>query len=873
MSAHDEDRRREIDEELQAHVEARVAHLQAQGLSEADARAEALRRFGNLQTGRARLYAFARADRRRRDVRDRFDSIRQDVRYVFRSLARHPGFALGTIATLAIGLGINSAIFRIADRVLFRAPDGVVDPDRVQRLEAAPPVGGDAPSALFSYPEGRAAADSGALTQAALTTQPRWLTTEEGREIGVVYVDAAYFGLLGLRPAVGRFLDAGESDPGAAVAVAVVSHHYWQRVLGSTPLDGLTIMVNGRTATVIGVGPPDFRGIELDPVDVWMPFGMGSFGRGQINGVEIPWYRMTMYRGVQVLGRVDDAHPPGAAEPRLGAALTTATGVTEPRRARLVPIVPIGATSLNETSRSLLQRLGGVALIVLLMAIANSAHLLLARGLRRQHEIATRLALGASRARIWRLLMTESVVLALAAGGAAVLSAAWSAAALQRLVMPDGRWSAAGFDYRTLVFTVLLALTAGIAAGLAPAAQALAPGLSNAIKSARSGGSPRTRLTRGLLLAGQTSLSIAMLVAAGLLVLSLVRLTHMPLGFEPANLLTVSLPSGLFGRPAAGDTTASDLAARLAREGPGAGIALTSVAPFGASKVVSILVPGSTFTPADAETPRMAEVDDRYFPVMRTNVLWGRGFRRDDVEGEPVSVVNTSMAQAYWGAELPPGACVLVRGRACARVVGIVEDVREAPGTAPAPMRFYLPLDTRYVTASTLVLRAPAEGAADLASRVRAMLPATQRAVIEITQDRIDLAVRPWRTATILFVTLGLVALTLACVGIYSIVSHAASERVHEMGVRVALGADARDLIGLVVRSGLRLAAIGGAIGLVGAALGGHLLAALLFDVSPFEPGVYVAAWVGMTLASLVAMLPPARRAARVDAVVALRHD
>jgi hypothetical protein len=207
MSPHDEARRREIDEELQVHLEARIAYLRARGLSEDQARAEAHRRFGNLETGRAALYALARSELRRRDLRDRIDSIQQDVRYVFRSLARQPGFALGVIATLAIGLGINSTIFGIADRVLFRAPEGVVRPGEVRRLEALPATGGGNRSAFLSYPEARAAVETGALAQAALTTQPRWLASSDGREIGDANVDARYFPLLGLRPAMGRFLD------------------------------------------------------------------------------------------------------------------------------------------------------------------------------------------------------------------------------------------------------------------------------------------------------------------------------------------------------------------------------------------------------------------------------------------------------------------------------------------------------------------------------------------------------------------------------------------------------------------------------------------------------------------------------------------
>jgi predicted permease len=873
MAGPDDARRREIDEEIDAHLSARVDHLVARGLTPHEARAEALRRFGNLETARAALHAQASADRRRRGLRDRVDAVAQDVRYVVRSLARQPAFTAGVVLTLALGLGINSAVFRIADRVLFRPPGGVVSPHDVRRLEAATTANGETSRfATFSYIEARTAADAGVFDATAFHTSPRMLAAPSGRSAAVAYVDHAYLPLLGVVPAAGRFFDAREGEPGAGLAVAVVSFAFWRRELAGAPIGDLSLTLGDRTYAVVGVTPERFTGIDLDPTDVWLPLGVAELGRGVVNGVVIPWYRTEMLRSLRVIGR----RAPGADDAVAAARLEAALAGENPRgfgarRILVLPIVPAGGADVSEAARRLLGRLSGVAAIVLLLACANAMHLMLARGIRRQREIATRLALGASRARVWRLLMIESVVLALAGGAAALAAGGWTGAALQGLIFPDSRWTSAWFDVRTLAFTAVAAIAAGLLAGLAPARQAAAPDLVSAIKTGRAGVTRGARATRAALLVAQPALSILMLVASGLLVLSLVRLNAVDLGFDPEGLVTVSLPSRVFtGDDGDSAALASSLAGRL-RAG-GAEVALVSIAPFGAVRRSSFTVPGSSFTTAPQDEPSVMDVGPSFFAVMRTRFTWGRDFSAGDVSGEPVAIVNASMARSYWGETLPPGACVLQFGSPCARVVGIVDDMREAPGAA-APMRYFLLLDERRDAPSAMVVRAAGGRAPEVVSRIRAMLPPGQRAQIEITADRVGRATRPWRTATALFTALGVVALALACIGIYSIMSFAASERVHELGVRVALGATAGDVIRLVVVGGLRFALVGGAIGLAGAAAGGRLIASLLFDVSPFEPGIYAAAFCAMTIAGLAAMLPPALRASRVSAVVALRQE
>jgi predicted permease len=792
---------------------------------------------------------------------------------------RHqPAFALGLVGVLALGIGVNLAVFGVADRVLLRPPYGVSDPGRVWRLETsfAQPGREAARFTTFSFPDVETIAAAGALEVSAGTV-PSVVPDPDGRPVALSYVDGRFFPLLGIRPAAGRFFDAAEGAPGAGVPVAVVSFGYWQRELaGEPPGGGAVVRLAGRAHAVVGVAPRGFTGIDLDPVDVWLPLGVATLGRGVVNGVEIPWYRMDMSRPLRLVGRVAPGASPDAVASRLQAAIDARAGAggQAGRRIDLRPIVPIGGGPATDAAHRMLARLSGVAALVLIIAVANATHLLLARGLRRQREVATRIALGASRARVWRLLVSESVVIALVAGLAASVAGGWVATALQRLVFPDARWTTSIVDARTMIFTVAVSLLAGLLAGMAPAAQATASGITSAIRAGRATGTRRTRAMRAGLLVAQTALSLVLLVASGLLVASLLRLGAVRLGFEPDGLVSISLPAPLFRSetaPGAIDTRA--LAERLRAADDGLDVAFASVAPFGATKVVDVMIPGSTYEPpTNRDAPRVNEVGPELFAVMGSRIVWGRGFRAGDDAGEPVTVVNETMARNYWGGTPPSGACVLPMGNPCARVVGVVEDVVEAPGQPPV-MRYYLPLDMARQAAPVLVARTAASRVEELVAGARSVLPAGQRATIDVVGDRVDRAMRPWQTAAWLFSSLGAVALVLACAGIYSIVSYGAAERMHELGVRVALGATRRDLVRLVMGGGLRLAAAGSLAGIVAALAGARLLASLLFDVSPFDPRVYAVAVVCLAVAGTAAMLPAVMRASRIDAVIALREE
>ena len=868
--------RRQIDEELEAHLEARVEHLVARGLPPDAARAEAIRRFGNLDEARASLHAQAIARRRRLDLIERAGDVVRDLRYVARTLIRSPAFTAGVVATLALGLGINSAVFRVADQALFRPPAGVRDPRAVRRVESFVSFGGLAPAraTLFSYPDARLVQESGSFEACAVQSTPRLARTADGFDVATSWVDERFFPLLGVETHAGRTFDETEGRPGSGVRVAVVSFDYWTHHLGATPLDSRpAVMIGGMSYRTVGVLPRGFSGLDLDPVDVWLPLGVADLGRGTINGVVIPWYRSEMLRALRIIGRPRPGTGDSALTDRLTAVLARVDGDNgrPSRTAALRPIVPVGDGARIEESTRLLGGLSAVAALVLLIACANAVNLLLTRALRRAQEIALRMAVGASRVRLFRLLLVESVLLALLGCTAGALFGRWTGDALRRLLFPDGRWGSTLFDGRTILFTGVLALFAGLAAGVAPALQSISPDLLTALKSGHGRGGARLRVTRGVLVVAQTALSLVLLIAAGLLVLSLARLNAEGLGFDPLGLVTASVEPFTAEREISSDELLSLLPPGDAIHG----VALSSVAPFGATAMRNMSVPGSSFVPESArDQPFVMAVSANYFSVLGTRLLQGRGFAPGDLQGgERVAVVNESMARRYWGPAMPPGACILLAPAPCARVVGVVQDVRDAPAGAPAPLRFYLPVAQEARPPHALIVRTTAQHAPLVAARLRAAVPPGYRGTVEITADRVSRATRPWRTATLLFLALGAVALALASVGVYSVMHHLVSERRHELGIRLVLGATRLDVLRLVLGNGFRLTMIGGALGLAGAAATGRVLRTLLFGVSPCNPAVYGVAFVCLAAAALTAMLPPALRASRVNPVTALRRE
>jgi predicted permease len=878
----------DLEDELRSHIDARVEYLVARGHSPEAARAEAERRFGNLNETVVLLQESAVEKERRLSLRERFASLRQDARFVLRGLGRSPAFTAGVIATLTLGLGINSAVFRIADRVLLRAPTGVVDASSIRRVGSiAARVNGPVTEvSTFSYPEARTLIDSRAFGAAAIYATGRVLKLADGREIAGAYVDSGFFHLLGVHASVGRLFDSVETSVGSSIPVVVVSHAYWERELGAAPLTpATTIKMNDKPYLVVGVTSRGFTGIDLDPVDVWLPLGVGEFGRATINGVVIPWYRTTMSRPLRVLGKI----PSGATDAKVASqAAAPLAGIDResgraPRTIGLHSLMSSSDLSGKDSTSRLIGRLAGVALVVLLIACANAANLLLARALRRRREIAVRLALGGSRTRIVRLLIVESVVLGLAGGVAAALAGYWTGEGLRRLLFPDARWTTAAFDDRALGFTLLVALVAGLVAGLAPSLQLTNPDLVSSLKDNRYQPGRRSHRTRAVLVVLQTAFSLALLIASGLLVRSLQKLNAINIGFDPDGLVTVLAPSGrgrfggVLNPMPAGQAvvTAEQLADRMAKHPDVRSVALASTVPFGAHSSMGIKIPGrADEVESDENGPYYIAVSPDYFKVMGTRLVRGRLFSSTDVEGsDPVAIVNETMARHLWKGESPFGTCILFGGGVCAQVIGIVEDVRDTRGGGMPPLRFYLPLAQRDEPPDAIVMRVPPEKGPALAATLKTIVPAAQRPQIEVISDRINLALRPWRLATMLFMTLGGVALALACVGVYSVMSYIASERIHELGVRIVLGAQASDIVRLVLAGGFRLIVAGGVLGLIGASLSARLLSSLLFGVSPTDATVYAASIVILAVIGIVATLVPALRVMRTDPTVALRSE
>lgn len=875
--------RQEIDDEVQSHIDERVDHLIAHGMSPADARAEALRRFGDTEAGRAAIYREA-ALRPRLNIGDRMHDLWQDIRYVARGLIRTPAFTVGLVATLALGLGINSAVFRLADFVLFRPPAGVIKPNDLRWVESSITVGKGTPmkAPSASYPDAKTMLDSGAFSTAGayiIQTQ----RDETGRDLTLNFIDGNYFNALGVQPAIGRVFSADEVTPGQKLPAAIVSNAFWRTRLNNAPLDsGVMITLGALRLPVIGVMPAGFTGLELDPADVWLPLGIGEHGRSTINGVEIPWYQSTMMRTVRLVGRIPAGANDDAVAGRLESAFKSATNAGVVRRITLHPVVPIGGSSRTQDANALLGQLTIVAVVILVIACANAINLLLARGLRRHQEIAIRMAIGASRSRVSRLLIIESVMLAVVGGVAASIAGLWTAESLRRLLFPDARWTSSTFDQRTLVFTAVITIGAGLIAGIAPALQATTPDLVTGLKNLRGRGGAKTRMTRVTLIVLQTALSLTLLIASGLVVRSLVRLNAVPMGFESRGLVTASVSSVMFGQAIPGQIDADEVAARLRANSTGViqGVSVASAVPFGTMSTMDTRVIGSTYEPdGSRDSPRWAAVDTNYFSVMRTKAIEGRLINADDTAGsEPVTVINSAMARTYFSGPIPPNACVLGGGRPCMRIVGVVEDIRDTPNGGAAPMRFYIPVPQwtpqANQRAAGVIIRTSESDARTVAGQIKQMFPATQRGVtIEVIADRVDLALRPWHTATWLFSVLGVLALALACVGVYSVMSYIASERINELAIRVVLGATSGDILRLVIADGFKMTLIGAALGLVTAAIGGHYLGALLFGVSPFDPITYGLGVLALAAASVVAVLPPATRASRVDPMTAVRID
>jgi len=857
------------------------------------------------------------------------DTLIRDLRYAIRGLFRSPGFTLAVIATLALGIGANTTMFGVIDTTLLRPPAHVQDPSRVARLYfRVNMMGEDRMNPSTSFPALEALGGVRAFAAIAGFTDGQ-VTAGRGADaqpLRVRAVTASYFPLLGAQPALGRFFDSTEDRLGGT-PVVVVSHTYWMRQMGGAP-DVLkrTLAVGPFVYSVIGVAPDGFSGAELDEPDLWLPIRQAAPVLGSAEALS-SWN----WVWVQAVARLaPGATPAGAAaeaqvvydraqaagggggffmgprpaprggSPRGQAPRGPAPGAARPRPQTVVLLGPIQAARGPEMSSDAKVALwvGLVALAVLLVACANVGNLLLARGLRRRTELAVRAGLGAGRGALVRQLLVESVVLALGGGVAGLLVAVWGGAAVRAYLIPRVAPGASLFDPRVLAFTLLVAIVTGVLAGIAPAWQASRTDIAAALRSSgRDLGASRGRL-RSVLLATQVALTLVLLVGAGLFVRSLRHAQTLDYGLDMDHLLLADVQQGgsnvsvsrqTLGASPEGPVDAQSAQYLRMRERIQANPAVASAdamagTPYKSAMVLSIRVSGRDTLPRIAGGgPFLMIATPTYFGTVGTRILAGRGFTDADVKGSmPVAVVGQSFARFAWPDRDPIGQCMFLGGpgpnATCIQVVGVASDVRNLSVTRPTTMTWYLAFEQHLLPMPLdgLVIRArgPAglvEGQVQHALQVSE--PDLPYVRVQTLAERIAPQWRSWRLGAAMLTAFGLLALVIASLGLYGVTAYGVTQRTQEIGVRIALGAKGTDVIRLSVSQAVRATAIGGVIGMAGAFALGRAVSSLLFGVKPADPAAVLGGIAVLLAVAVLAAYIPARRAARIDPMEALRYE
>jgi predicted permease len=790
------------------------------------------------------------------------------------------------VVTLALGLGLNTAMFSLLNAVFLKPPAGVAYPAQLRRVWSELTFrSGRQYWSGYAYPQFQQAnAVLAGLGETALYRPPQERKQGRGETASTAFVSTAtstYFGLLGVRPTLGRFFTAEEDRLGNGARVAVVNHAFAHRVLGgSRAALGQSLVLDLEPYVVIGVSPEGFTGVDLEPTDIWAPIATtGGYGQ------KTPWWMNQNVNGFQILIRLAD----GVQNEAVDARLTTALRRGDPKETAIQPeavsrigsIIAARGPGKKAQEVQIAVRLAGVSLIVLLIACANVVNLLLARALRRRREIAVRLALGISRARLARLVLTESVLLALIAGLAATLAASWGGILLRRILLPDIHWTRSPIDWRVLAAAGIAAVAAGLLAGLVPALQSGVTELTATLRAgAREGGLRRSR-TRSFLVAAQTAFSLMLLVGAALFVRSLSNVRALDLGFDADRLLfsEIVFESVDRSRDSLEPVRFAEVASRLRGIRGIESTALTGLTPMSGFSTIAY------FPDIDTLVHRKPwgmywVVSPEYFTTAGTRLVRGASFVSGAGAGGSL-IVNEAMAKALWPGQDPIGRCVRFEkpDARCNSVVGVVATARwDALIEEPTP-QFYLPLDGlpfKYHTGRILAVRA---NGAELASVTGAVRTALREAFpggtpkVQPMAAVLEPKYRPWRLGATLFSIFGVLAAVVAVVGVFSTVSYGVGQRTHEFGVRVALGARLGDIVRHGLGEGLQAVSIGIAAGIALALLTGRLVASLLYGVRPGDPVTIVVVAAGLLAAATAAALIPALRAGRVDPVAALRAE
>jgi len=863
----------DLDEELRSHLEMAIELNMGKGMSAADARREALRSFGGIERTKE-MY------REQREL-PILETAWQDLRFGLRMFWRSPGFSLLTILCLTLAIGANVAVFSWIEGILFRPYPAVVHQEQLFALTGTALGEAD----LTSWPDLLDLQRSCSLVDSFIVTKIMGTTLSIGDRAEVTtgsIVSANYFDAIGVHPILGRGFETGEDSGRNAHPVTVISYQLWKgRFKGDPQIIGKMQRLNGVIHTIVGVAPEGFYGTFVGwAIQFWVPASMEE-------NFEAGGYKLEDRgaRWIEAYVRLKPGVTLSQAQQELSAAANRLeNNYPATNRGRGIKLWPLWQTPFNNarTLRPTLEIMLAVVVFVLLIACANVGNLLLVRSFARRHEMTIRLAIGAGRGRLLRQLFTEGLILSAFGAVGGLLVAQWCRHALVLLLPARGGVAmhlSGEIDWRVLALSAAVCLITTLLLGLVPAMQTSKLDLAGTLKSDSAGvvaGGGKAWFRSGLVVV-QVSLSFVLLVGAGLLLHSLQKIRKSSPGFSTHGVLftVVDLRSAGYEAPRA-QGFQDELLERV-KALPGvesAAFARMTPLSYGSFSSTPIDVDGYQPSPEGQPTVEYNEVGPDYLATMGIPLVSGREFTRaDDEKAALVAVVNETMAAQYWRGKSPIGERVLVKGR-WMQVVGVAKDSKyENVREAPKPF-FYVPRRQNFSVNGDLYIRTPLSPdimATALLREVHALDPGLALYEVIPLQGQLDRSTSPQNVAVILVGVLGGLALLLAAIGLYGVMSYAVSQSRRELGLRMALGARASNLLRLVLSRGLALTGAGVLLGATAALRLTRLLGNLLYGISPRDPLAFASALVVMTVAALAACFLPAWRAARTDPARVLR--